>query len=36
MIEGLPPVDDEARDVGRRVDLLRDILAPLVSPIAGE
>lgn len=36
MIEGLPPVDDEARDVVRRVDLLRDILAPLVSPIAGE
>jgi len=36
MIEGLPPADDETRESGRRVDLLRDILAPLVSPTIGE
>lgn len=36
MIEGLPPADEEARESGRRVDLLRDILAPLVSPNIGE
>ncbi|TPW15114.1 MAG: hypothetical protein FD129_959 [bacterium] len=36
LIEGLPPADEDVRDSGRRVDLLRDILAPLVAPTAGE
>jgi hypothetical protein len=32
LLEGLPPADDDPRDAERRVDLLRDILAPLVAP----
>ncbi|HEX7880456.1 MAG TPA: hypothetical protein VF720_13665, partial [Candidatus Eisenbacteria bacterium] len=34
LIEGVPPADDDPRDAERRVDLLRDILAPLVPPVS--
>ena len=36
MIEGVPPAEDDAREAGRRVDQLRDILAPLVPTTGGE
>ncbi|MDZ4804604.1 MAG: hypothetical protein SGI90_07090 [Candidatus Eisenbacteria bacterium] len=36
LIEGVPSVDEETLDAGQRIDILRDILAPLISSTAGE